>query len=461
MRENNFKDCQHFMKSILSDMYRQHSYLLKSEVLDEFQKEEIKLVLSEKADWVACKSSLHKLSQYLYKHHGKQAVILIDEYDSPILAAYQNGYFKEMIEFMKTFLGAALKTNNALYKGVLTGILRVAKESIFSDLNNPGIYTTLQHDFADKFGFTESETRQLLQHFRLDDQFEMVKMWYDGYTFGDTHNLYNPWSISGYIGQHQEGFKPHWVNTSSDTLIKERILERDADDIRNDVEQLLLGNSIAKPIEQNIVFADFEREGELLWSMLLFSGYLIPVGERSGNIYELSIPNYEIKILFQKIIRSWLQVGMNIRTAQLFQMVESLTHNRLADFEKHFREVMGDTLSYFDMDKEPERVWQVYLLGLLSIAGEGYIIKSNRESGAGRYDILMLPKDKTKYRVVIEIKAMHKKASKKQINANLDEALNQIEKNEYYRELIAHQIEKRIEIAIVFVGKRLFLKANP
>ncbi|MFK7907400.1 MAG: AAA family ATPase [Chitinophagales bacterium] len=367
-------------------------------------------------------------------------------------------YYKEIVKFIRVFLGGVLKSNAVLYKGVITGILQVSKESIFSDLNNIEVYSVLDDKYADKFGFTEPETKDLLNHFQLIEDFDLVKQWYDGYRMGSIEDIYNPWSITGYILKHQQGFKAHWVNTSSDELIRERIAEKGAKEIRSSIEKLLLGESIEKTIEERMIFDDFYGDKELLWSLLLFAGYLTPIKKLRQDFYQLRIPNQEIKIVFKRTIRHWLERGMNITHSLLHEMIESLTHNRIKEFEKHFQAIMGDTFSYFDVTKNPEDVWQAYVLGLLAIAEEDYIIRSNRESGDGRYDILLLPKVKNQYGIVIEIKAMDKEATQAQIDAKLDEALGQIEKNEYYKELIAHNIHKRIEIAMVFAGKKIYLK---
>lgn len=466
IKETTFENALEFLKEMLSDLFAEHDYLLESKELKSWEKKDILKIIEKEASTTICKRSLKKLSGYLSKHHQEKVVILIDEYDSPIHVAYRNAYYKEMVGFMKAFLGGALKTNRALYKGVLTGILRVSKESIFSDLKNIEVYSVLNQKFADKFGFTEAETKLFLKHFNLNGDFELVKQWYDGYTIGQVQDIYNPWSITGYIGSHQEGFRAHWVNTSADELIKERIVEKSAKEIRSDIETLLLGETISKPIDENIVFSDFESRKELLWSLLVFSGYLTIVKEEKKHIYSLTIPNYEIKTLFSTIIWNWFEIGLDVTTSLLLKMIQSLTENRIKEFEKHFRAIMGDTFSYFDIGqsddeeaehKQLERVWQAYTLGVLSIASEDYIIKSNRESGEGRYDILLLPKVKTKYGIIIEVKTMRKKSSQAQIDKQLQKALNQIEKNEYYKELIAHDIPKRIEIAMVFVGKKVHI----
>ncbi|MGB0929401.1 MAG: AAA family ATPase, partial [Chitinophagales bacterium] len=459
VKEANYKDTVESLKYLIGELYGQHDYLLDSDKLRDYEKDDFKEIMVGEAHLIKYKNSLKKLSNYLYQHHQEQVIVLVDEYDSPIIAGYRNGYYREIITFMRGFLGGVFKTNPYLYKGVVTGILRIAKESLFSEWNNPGVYTVLDYQFSDSFGFTEAETKKMLKHFNLQDDFELMKEWYDGYNIGNSTHLYNPWSVSGYIDTPQQGFRPYWVNTSSDDLLKERVVERDAEETRSDIETLLLGKTILKPIYENIVFADFDSNRELLWTLLVFAGYLIPVDKTNKRIRELRIPNYEITTLFEQFILDWLHSGLHIPSTLLLQMVQALTQNQIPQFEKYFKKIMGDTFSYFDVNKEAEKVWQAYVLGLLAISSDDYIIKSNRESGAGRYDILMLPRvDKSKYGVVIEVKAMDKEATQNQIDTQLEDALKQISKNQYYTELIEHQIEKRIELAVVFAGKELYIK---
>lgn len=460
-----FKDCLEFIADIMSELFEDHSYLLESKNLSKREKKDIEQIIDRSASKTILKRSLKKLSRFLNKHFKQPVVILIDEYDSPIHGAYRNGFYSEMIQFMRPFLGGALKTNAVLHKAVVTGVLRVSKESIFSQVNNLGVYTLLDKEFADKFGFTEEETKKMLSHFDLEEKFDLVKNWYDGYRMGDVEDIYNPWSITGYIDRKGEGFFPHWVNTSSDELIKERVVEKSANSIRKDILELLSDKIISKDIDQRIIFRDFSTDKELLWSLLVFSGYLTSSKWKIADRQNLKIPNFEIKQLFQKIIAKWFETGVKINTSVLLQMIDCLMNNRIKEFERYFKSVMGDTFSYFDLDKpngkrkkEAENVWHAYTLGLLAIANEDYIIRSNRESGSGRYDILMLPKDKSRYGIIFEIKALSKKTTKEVIDNQLDKALSQIQKNEYYKELIAHDIPKRIEIAVVFTGKKVFMK---
>ena len=387
-----------------------------------------KNILAGKADLSNYLFSLQKLSKYLYKYYGEKVLILMDEYDAPIHTGFTHGYYEEIIALMKSLMGNTFKDNDYLYKGVITGILRIAKESIFSDLNNPSIFTLLSHSFADKFGFTETEVQDILQYFDLAQDFDKIKEWYDGYLMGNVNHIYNPWSIINYIARHTEGFKPYWVNTSSDDLIKSRIIEKEAHYVRKQIEKLIKGESIEAIVDENIVFSDFNERKEILWSLLVFCGYLGIAEELGRKEYVLKIPNYEIKILFQDIVLEWLDKELQIRYRTLKSMAKSLTNNKIKEFERHFKKIMGDTFSYFDTNTEPERVYQAYVLGLLGIMGDDYIIKSNRESGAGRYDILLLPRKKQDYGIIIEIKQLEKDASKKSIEKQLSDALKQITK---------------------------------
>ncbi len=463
VESSTYKGCMEDVQYMLSHLFLQYNYLLESPQLLPQEKKEIEAIMNRTAPLIILQNGLKNLSQCLYKHYQQQVVVLIDEYDAPIHAGYKYGYYDKIIEFMRSFLGGALKgneinENEVIYKSVITGILRVSKESIFSGVNNIVAYTLLDSDYADKFGFTEEETKQILAHFQLSEHYENVKQWYDGYHIGDLTDIYNPWSITGFISKKEKEFVSHWVNTSSDELIKERVIEKEAETMRKDIEILLMGKTISKTLESNMVFRDFDTNKELFWTLLTFSGYLTPIKKIARKTYQLSIPNYEIDTLFEDIIWYWLQAKMNITYYRLLEMVNALTSNRIQEFEKRFKTVMGDTMSYFDPAKNPEAVWQAYILGLLAVAKQDYIIRSNRESGHGRYDILMLPReDKTKYGIVIEIKAMAKGATQKEIEDKLEEALKQIQKNEYYQELITHNIPKRIEIAVVFVGKKVFL----
>ena len=463
-----WKECLNHLKTIMSDVYRQYQFLLQSDKLDQYEKEKFENILSLKADRQVYEYSLVKLNEYLFRYFNKPAVILIDEYDSPIIEGFQKGYYKEIIEFMQTFLGEAFKGNVFLEKGLITGILRVAKESIFSKFNNPGVYTITSNYFSDYFGFTQKEINDILKYFDLEDDATGIKKWYNGYQFGSTKNMYNPWSIIGYILRHKDGFITHWANSGGNHLIRDYILKPDPNKTYDSLEKLTNGDMIEKPLYEDFVFSDLNGPKEMLWTLLTFGGYLTVVRsiDDKRKYYELRVPNYEVRTIYQDFIIDWLQGELKVIQDLVYDTARHLINNRIVEFEKGFKEIMGDTFSYFDMAGESEKVFQSYILGLLAVIGDDYLIKSNRESGEGRYDIMLLPRDKNKYPngVVLEIKRLKTKENEsrehltKRVNDKLDEAQSQIETKKYYKELSAHKIEHIIKLPIVFVGKEPYIR---
>lgn len=357
---------------------------------------------------------------------------------------------------MQGFLGEAYKGNLNLKKGLLTGVLRVGKESIFSEWNNFSVFGITIPYFSDQFGFTQSEVEKMLSYFDLSDMKDNIKKWYDGYKFGDIDNIYNPWSIVNYISKEKAGFKPYWVNSGSYSLIKSRITE---DGVKQNVQDLIEGKIIEKEVKENFVFQDFERNTELIWSLLTDSGYLTQEGKAKYGNYKLRIPNYEVRIVFTEIIMGWLNEELKITRDLLISTCEHLINNRISEFDKGFKQIVGDTLSYYDTSQKNttnEQIYHVYTLGLLAILTDDYIIKSNRESGEGRYDIMLIPYDRSQNGIVIELKTLSSRIKEPaQINAEIDTALSQIERNKYYKELIDNKIKpnKIIKLPIVFVGK--------
>jgi len=466
VKTDNWTNCYQYFQNIISKLYFNFSFLGEGKTLSEYEKTIFDNVLYKRANQVDLENSLINLSEFLYKYYQQNVVILIDEYDTPIHSAFQGDFYKEVVSFMRNFLSGAFKDNNFLYKGAITGILRVSRESIFSGLNNLGVYSILNYEFADKFGFTETEVKQLLTDFQLATEFDHVKSWYDGYQFGRTTDIYNPWSITNYVVKHEEGFKPHWVNTSSDDLIRNRISEREADAIRQDFLSLIKGETVEKTIEDCFVFQDFETKKELLFSLLLYSGYLTieKCINLNRNLYAVKVPNYEVNILFKNIFLFWLNTQVKLQQELLSQTTKYLINNQIDKFETGFKQIIGDTFSYYDTNPNPEKIYQAYLLGLLAIVGDDYLIKSNRESGDGRYDILLIPHDKNRYGIVMELKQIPKQKKtekkdvfKKRINDKIEEAQNQIEQNLYYKELIDNQITKIIKLPVVFVGKEPYI----
>jgi hypothetical protein len=475
VKETSWENCLERFKKTISGLYNKHRYLLKSEKIENYEKQLIENVISRKADETDFKSSLEDLCRYLKQHFDKDVIILVDEYDAPIISGFKNTpkpiknkkgeptYYENVINFMQTFMGSAFKGNNDLVKGLITGVMRVGRESIFSDWNNFDVFGITSTYFADKFGFTQSETEKILTYFELQDSIDDVEKWYNGYKFGNVDKIYNPWSIINFISKESDGFRAYWVNTSDDSIIKERITEPN---VKEAIQELICKNTIIRTIKENFVFPDFENDSELLWSILFYSGFLTQTKQISLNRYELKIPNYELKFVFENIILEWLQTSYKFNQDLLITTANYLIINNIPDFENGFKQIIGDSISYFDTAKDAEQIYHVYTLGLLAILSDDYLIKSNRESGEGRYDIVLIPRNQANNGVVIEIKRIDGQgeneeynAFKKRINHEIESARQQIERKKYYKELLSHKIalDKIIRIPIVFAGKEPYI----
>ncbi len=465
----NWDNCFNLIKIEIFRLFQQHRYLLDSSSLYEEDIERYKKILKLTASEADYKSSLKFLSNYLYRHYKTKSIILIDEYDTPIQSSYNN-FYKEVVDFMRGFMSAAFKDNLYLYKGVITGILLISKDSIFSGLNNIGVYSIIKNKFAENFGFKEDEVKGLLHYYNMDVSFKKVKSWYDGYKFGNIINVYNPWSILSLVSDWQEegkvDFSTYWINTSSNDLIKNQIKDKGNVSIRSEILKLINGEVIEKDIEENFVFSDLKTRKQLLWTLLTYSGYLTVEEKVSSFQHKLRIPNYEVKTIFKRTILDWFEYDINVGKLLLEDTIYALVNNDLNKFEKGFKQIIGDTFSYYDNIISHEYIYHAYLLGLLAIIGDDYMIKSNRESGEGRYDVMVIPHDKTKRGVVIEIKRIDKQKENEskvnfylKINKKIEEAKNQIDRNRYYKELIDNGISKEniVKAVIVFAGKEPFV----
>ncbi len=487
IKANNWEACYEKFKIEISDLFKKHKYLLKSECLDELEKEYFKQIHDETASQTKFEYSLKNLSEYLKNHHKKKVIILVDEYDAPIINAFNNTnspiksidkenktYYEKVISFMQTLLGKVYKGNNNLDKGLITGVMRVGRESIFSEWNNFDVFGITMPYFSDSFGFTRTETEEILTYFNLNDRIDDIEKWYDGYKFGKVDNIFNPWSIVSYIAKSEAGFRAYWVNSGDYSLIKSRIIELG---VKDKIQDLIEGKTIEKQLKENFVFQDFETDNELLWTLLTDNGYLTQTGKAKYGNYKLRIPNNEVRIVFTDIIMSWLNTEVKIKRELLIETAENLINNRITEFETGFKQIVADTFSYFDTAEKKEKetnkkiitheqIYHVYTLGLLTILTDDFQIKSNRESGEGRYDIMLIPHDKSRNGVVIEIKQIKKQRANekenkfnKRINTAREKALTQIEKNKYYKELIISKIkpENIIKLAIVFAGKEPYV----
>lgn len=441
----------------MADEYERHSYLLKGDILSLREKQQIQAVIDEKASFVDITQSLKNLSKYLHAYHGKKTIILIDEYDMPIHGGFTNNYYDKVIDFMRTFLSNGLKDNNDIEQAVVTGILRVAKESIFSGLNNLKICSLVDECNQDMFGFTQDEVSTMLAYYGLDHMASNVKEWYDGYSSGSS-KIYNPWSINNFIATGAR-FENYWVNTSSNDIIKDLLAHAD-ESIKEDFELLIAGKTIGKQINSNIVFQELFDQTEIVWSFLLFSGYLtfshLSLSSDDYGKASLSIPNKEVALLYKNVIKLWFEKGAYKKKYP--QMLQALVSGNIDEFTELFYEFVANTFSQFDVNgKEPERFYHAFVLGMIVGLEKEYEIKSNRESGLGRHDVMLIPFDTTKNGIIIEFKKVSSYA-KETLESAVDKALQQIHDKNYAQELRTRGIKQIVELGIAFEGKKVCIK---
>jgi len=468
VKKSKWNECLEYIKGIILNLYNEFSYLLNSNKLTQSEKNKINKILNECGNISDYETAIKNLSEYLYKHYNQQVVILIDEYDVPIQEGYLNGYYKEVIELMRNLLSGAYKYNKYLYKGVLTGILRVAKESIFSGLNNLEVYTILSKKYAEFFGFTEAEVKQMLSEYDLSEKFKDIQNWYDGYIFGGK-TIYNPWSIIKYIKNEEHKFEPYWINTSSNDLIGDLLLNTANEEIKDKLYSLLKGESIETKLESNVVFEDLRYNPESIYIFLFFSGYLKYVEEIGSDAevrYRLKLVNKEIEICFEDLIRRWFnKISGSISTKN---MLEELINGRIENFINEFKIYILNAFSYFitgkknsqerelieeEIEREKEKVYQAFLLGMFAMLSDRYNIRAEREFGYGKVDIAIFHKsDKSKPAIIMELKVKQKN---KRIEKILKDAMKQIEKKKYDVELRSQGYNKIIKMVIVFDGKQV------
>ncbi len=461
-----FNDCKHsnwnkcykdFQERII-DIFRQFSYLKLN--LDKEDQKYFNSILDETADQSDYEKSIKKLSFYVKKVTGEKIVILIDEYDTPMHQAFINGYYGDCSGFIKNFLHGAFKDNKYLERGVITGILQVAKANIFSELNNIGIYNIFSHKFSDKFGLVEKEVIKLLEDFNLSDNLESVRYWYDSYVFGDTH-IYNPWSVLSYSQRPEDGVASYWKASSSNDLIR-ILIENASFNTKTKINKLIKGKTITEKVAnetvlQNMLNKDYKEDD--LWAMLLYSGYLISIKTnrlKNGKIvdYDLRIPNLEVETVYEDMFAKIAET--KIGSDNLNIMLKALLNKNYKSFEEELQEVCLKTLSYHDTanDKEkleaPEQVYHAFLLGIFINLNDDYIIDSNKESGVGRFDIILEPRDISKTAFIIELKRV---TLKQTIEQAINEALKQIEDKKYDVRLIDKGFKNIEKVAMAFDGK--------
>ncbi|MFT3770185.1 MAG: AAA family ATPase [Minicystis sp.] len=456
VKPRSWEDCLAGMAHVLSEAYHEHRYLLTDGNLRPEDARFFNLILERRATKPDLVIALRRLSQVLAEHHREKVVILIDEYDSPIHAGYTNHYYDDVIAFFRDFLSGGLKDNEHVFKGVLTGILRVARESLFSGLNSIDVFSILRPELASYFGFTEPEVRSLVEDVGEPDLIDRIRSFYNGYLFGG-EVIYNPWSVLSYLNRTEKELLPYWIDTSSNDLVRELLLTGPAG-VNADLEVLLAGGTVEKRIDENIVLRDISGRSEALWSFLLFTGYLKPVevrldqGERWAK---LAVPNAEVTIALRGMARDWIEArsGGSDRVAAL---LGGLLRGDAAAVEHHLSHMMLVDLSYFDATSpEPERFYHGLVVGLLASLGPRYEVRSNRESGLGRCDVMVLPREKGEPGVALELKRVGAgETPEKALRA----ALKQIRERDYVAELRARGAAPIHEMAAVFDGKRAHVR---
>jgi hypothetical protein len=458
IKEENWDKAKLKLKKMIAREYKRHRYLLQSNQLDEYDKEFFNKILSLEANIAFYEEALKDLSDYLAAYHDEKVIILVDEYDQPIQSAYTNDFYDKMINFMRNFLSGGLKNNSALEKGVLTGILRVAKESIFSGLNNLVVSSLLDKEYSEYFGLLEEEVEEIFAYYKLDYELEEIKDWYNGYNFGN-QTVYNPWSIINCIRKDGEA-APYWANTSSNDLIKNLIIEGSSE-LKSDLELLIKGGGVNKKIDENIVFSDIDKKSNLIWSFLLLSGYLRANNQerKAGRLHcDLDIPNKEVRYIYEDIILDWFEGSISSQKVEL--MLKSLITGDVETFSAIFKEFVINSMSNFDpTGDEAEKVYHAFVLGLLLNLRDDYQIKSNRESGYGRYDVMIIPEDTTNLGIVIEFKKVNQYTNET-LKEAVKKALGQIEEREYKQELVAKGINEVLQVGIAFSGKEVMVKSN-
>lgn len=460
IKNTSLEDCFENLKSLIADEFSRHKYLLEGDFLDEFEKKFFINILDLTGSKSLYENSLKKLSFYLTKYFNTKVIILIDEYDTPVQSGYNNGYYDEIIEFMRNFLSGALKDNDLnLERAVLTGILRVAKESVFSGLNNLKVCSILNEEYSTYFGLLENEVEDMLKYYEIHFNIEEVKKWYNGYVFGKT-TIYNPWSIINYVDNYKEGLRPHWINTSSNDLIKELISHGDSE-VKEDIEELIRFNTISKIIDDAVVFSNLDKNSNTLWSFFLMCGYLKFVSktllEEGDILCQLQIPNMEVRYLFKQTITGWFEESLQSKDVTM--MLNALISGDIKLFNVIFKKFVMSSFSYFDTSgKDSEKVYHAFVLGLLVNLNGTHEVKSNRESGYGRYDVMLIPRDLTKKGIILEFKKVDEDDGEGLEDA-CSAALMQIEEKKYEQELHGRGITDIVKVAIAFDGKKVLCKS--
>ena len=459
VKEGNYPEMKKKICKLIQLLYRRFSFLVTEHFLSEDEEKDFKNVSPDMEEYAAS-LALQQLSGYLYRYYGKKVILLLDEYDTPMQEAYSGGYWSEMMHFFRSLFNATFKDNPYLERAVMTGITRVSKESIFSE-----VITTTSVQYEDAFGFTEDEVDTALREYGLFDRKDEVKHWYDGFKFGGRSDIYNPWSIINYLDERRAA--PYWVNTSSNTLVG-MLIQQAAGDVKESMETLMCGKTIRTELDEQIVYNQLNQDESAIWSLMVASGYLkvsdVEVQEDKvfqtwKTVYTLEPTNFEVQIMLRQMVRYWFASN----ASNYNDFIKALLLDDVEAMNVYMNRVSLATFSFFDSgshpsgDSEPERFYHGFVLGLMVELEDRYILTSNRESGFGRYDVMLEPKNKGDNAIIIEFKVQGRKENS--LEETVQAALHQIEKKRYDESLIDRgvPVERIRKYGFAFQGKKVLV----
>ena len=463
VKQTTYENTRLAFHQLLADLYRQYEWLLRNDRFTESDRELFRKVSEDMPEPTAA-AAIPRLCEWLYRYYGKKCIILLDEYDTPMQEAFIHGYWEKLTSYIRALFNNAFKTNHYLERGIMTGITRVSKESIFSDLNNLNVVTTTSTEYASAFGFTEAEVFSAMDAQGIPaNEKKNVKHWYDGFTFGNIQDIYNPWSVTLYMDK--RSFDTYWANTSGNSMVG-KLLREGNRGIKTEFEKLLNGECIETKMDEQIVFDQLPDSMNAVWSLLLASGYLkvVKMTRKTADslpVYHLALTNHEVKLMFFRMVEGWFEKG-----TEFHEFITSMFQGNVQSMNHYLNKVALNTFSYFDTgnkpsrQKEPERFYHGFVLGLLVDKTDRYLVKSNRESGFGRYDVVMEPKDVNDRAVIMEFKVFDQENGERDLEDTAQNALKQIEEKKYSADLILRGIpqERILKYGFAFEGEKCLIR---
>lgn len=441
---------------LMGRLYAEHRYLLEGNILHEDEKNAFSDIINEEAKESKIKGALIQLTVYMERKFKKAPILLIDEYDTPMQEAYLHKYYPQMAELMRSIFGQTLKDNDSLGKAIITGITRIAQESLFSGVNNLDIYSLLHEKYGQYFGFSEEEVLKLISDTKQEVSIAAIKEWYNGYQIGK-YTLYNPWSIISCL-RNDGQLKPYWINTSSNALVG-TLLSKAQPEVKKQFEQLLQKQPVEQPIFENLVFLDIETKEGALWSLLLYAGYLkVLSSELQGNrlIAKIAIPNKEVQIVYDNIVEDWFSERVSLAGYDRF--IQALAKGDLNEFREYLATYLKQTSSHFDFNRNThEQIFHIFILGLVVGLRDSYYIYSNQESGLGRFDVICIPLKKQEKGILLEFKTSNKVED---LPKKAQEALEQIKDKQYVEIFKKHNVDSILAIGLAFCGKDVELAST-